>query len=380
MKPKLLCVLHRSPPAHGAAKVGDFIASSEKLKNKYDCKFITIKSSDSIEDIGKISFRKIYLVIELYLQVLWALISFRPNKIYFTSSMRSIALYRDILISTLWKFYALFKSVDIYYHYHTKGINEYISSSKKNFILTSFFIKNVNLILLSPLLRNDFQKLDSYKSIVFLPNGVEDSLKDKDVNDYIENKYENLKHINIFYLAHMMKDKGYDKVLNLAKLNKNGNFHFHFAGSWKSEEDKEFFFSFIKKYDLKNITFHGFVFGKEKDKLFEQAHIFIYPTKNDAFPLTLLEALSYAIPIITTNQGSIPYMIDEKSGIVLNDIDKLSNALIEAKDMLLNMKTSKYCRQRYEENFSLEQFENNLVNIFTNRSKSNIKGERNDKK
>ena len=37
MKPKLLCILHRSPPAHGAAKVGDFIASSKKL-NEYSVK------------------------------------------------------------------------------------------------------------------------------------------------------------------------------------------------------------------------------------------------------------------------------------------------------------------------------------------------------
>jgi len=32
---KLPCILHRSPPAHGAVKVGDFIVSSEKLKSEY---------------------------------------------------------------------------------------------------------------------------------------------------------------------------------------------------------------------------------------------------------------------------------------------------------------------------------------------------------
>ena len=39
MKPKLLCILHRAPPAHGAAKVGDFIASSKKLNKHFDCRF-----------------------------------------------------------------------------------------------------------------------------------------------------------------------------------------------------------------------------------------------------------------------------------------------------------------------------------------------------
>jgi len=364
MKQRLLCVLHRSPPAHGAAKVGDFIANSKKLHKEYDCRFITIKSSDTIEDIGKINFKKFYFVLELYIKVLWALITFRPDKLYFTASMRSIALYRDILISTLWKFYKFFKPLDIYYHYHTKGIDEYISLSKINFNLTSFFIKDVNLILLSPLLEDDFKKLDSYKSILFLPNGVEDSLKDQDFDIYLKDKYKDLKQINIFYLAHMMKDKGYDKVLELARLNQKENFHFHFAGSWKSDEDKKLFFSFIDEHNLQNITYHGFVAGKDKEKLFKQAHIFIYPTKDDAFPLTLLEALSYGLPIITANQGSIPYMIDEKSGIIVDDLNLLAQALAQAKKRFLNIKTSIYCRKRYKENFSLDKFENNLIRIF----------------
>ena len=92
MKPKLLCILHRSPPAHGAAKVGDLIASSKKLNKAFDCRFISIKSSHTIGDIGKINIKKFYYVAELYFKVLWLLLSFRPDKIYFTASIRSIAL------------------------------------------------------------------------------------------------------------------------------------------------------------------------------------------------------------------------------------------------------------------------------------------------
>ena len=47
-KQKLLCILHYAPPAHGASKVGDFIKSSQKLKDEFDCRFIKIKSSISL--------------------------------------------------------------------------------------------------------------------------------------------------------------------------------------------------------------------------------------------------------------------------------------------------------------------------------------------
>ena len=362
MKPKLLCILHRSPPAHGAAKVGDFIASSKKLNKQFDCRFITIKSSDTIGDIGKVNFKKFYLVAELYVKVLWALLMFRPQKIYFTASIRSVALYRDLLVSTLWKAYKLFKPLEVYYHYHTKGVDEFVSASKRNLKLTQFFVKDVNLVLLSPLLENDFDKVQTYKKVYFLSNGIEDPFNEENFDRFVEEKFNTVECLEVLYLAHMMKDKGYDEVLKLADQTKGQNIHYHFAGSWQNDEDESGFFDFINEHELqKYITYHGFVSGEQKQALFKQAHLLAYPSKNDAFPLTLLESLSYGVPVIATSEGSISYILDEQSGIVLNDVNKLSEVLEQAKEELLNKETAMYCRQRYLNNFSLEQFEDNLV-------------------
>ena len=364
-KPKLLCILHRSPPAHGAAKVGDFIGESEKLHEVYNCRFITIKSSDTIEDIGKVNLKKIYLVVELYVKVLWMLLYFRPDKLYFTTSVSGVAFYRDLLVSSLYKTYSCFTSLDIYYHYHTKGIEKFVSSSSRNLYLVNFFVRDVNMVLLSPLLEKDIEKLDSYKSIVFLPNGVEDNMLDVDFNIYLDKKYKDIQIINILYLAHMMKDKGYIEALELANHNKGKEIHFHFAGSWKDQQNEQAFFNYIKENHLEtSVTFHGFVSGNEKKELFENTHMLLYPSKNDAFPLTLLESLSYGVPVLATNEGSIPYIIDEDSGIVIDDLSKLATSFDNAIEKFINKTTVEYCRNRYMKNFSLEQFENNLVEIF----------------
>jgi len=364
MKPKLLCVLHRSPPAHGAAKVGDFISENKKLAEVYECKFITIKSSDTIGDIGKVNFKKLYLVVELYIKVLFALIAFRPDKIYYTASVSNAAFYRDLLISTLWKIYEKIKTVDIYYHYHTKGIDKFVSLSSINLKLTNFFLKNVNIVLLSPLLQKDIKQITTYKTILYLPNGVEDKIQNKDFTEYVESKYNDLTTVQILYLAHMMKDKGYWEVLEMIQATSLSNIHYHFAGSWQNKANEKEFFDFIKQYNLEEqITYHGFVSGKEKDKLFKNIHILIYPSKNDAFPLTLLESLSYGVPILATNEGSIPYIIDKKSGIVISNLEDLSNAFKNMLSDFINKKVAKYCRQRYLKNFSLEEFENTLIEI-----------------
>ena len=73
-KGKILFILHYAPPAHGASKVGDFIKSNQKINDKFNCKFIKIKSSDTIGDIGKISFKKIYFVIELFFKILFTIL------------------------------------------------------------------------------------------------------------------------------------------------------------------------------------------------------------------------------------------------------------------------------------------------------------------
>mgnify|MGYP005622284267 CR=1 FL=1 len=364
MKPKLLCILHRSPPAHGAAKVGDFIGKSEKLKKNFDCKFITIKSSDTIGDIGKVNIKKLYLVVELFVKVLFALLVFRPQKLYFTSSISGVAFYRDLLVSLLWKVYKVFKPLEVYHHYHTKGIDSFVSSSDRNLKLTSFFIKDVNMILLSPLLEKDLQKVDSYKRIIFLPNGVEDSIKNDDINTYLENKYLKIEKIQTLYLAHMMKEKGYWDVLELALKTKDQNIHYHFAGSWKSEENKVEFFDFVKEHNLEeNITHHGFVSGEEKSDLFKKAHILLYPSKNDAFPLTLLESLSYGVPVYASNEGSISYILDEKSGEIISEDKDISANINDVLSKFVNKDTAIYCRKRFVENFSLEQFEENLLEV-----------------
>lgn len=360
-KQKLLCILHRSPPSHGAAKVGDFIAQSVLLQDSFDCRFITIRSSDTIGDIGKVNFKKIYFVLELYLKILAALVIFRPHKIYFTASIRSVAFYRDVLLSTLWKIYAMLTSVEIFYHYHTKGVNDFVAASSRNISLTRFFLRDVNLILLSPMLQDDFQKVQTYKNIFFLPNGVEDLADNRVIQ---QRDYEGTKHV--LYLSNMIKSKGYFEVLKLARLTCKDDLHFHFAGGWQDSKEEQEFLELISQPPLsKRVTFHGFISGEKKKALFESSHLFIFPTRyiNEAFPLSVLEALSYGLPILSTDEGSLPYILNEKCGVVIHDMQDLEAGFEKVFLTLVNSETADYCRTRYLEHFTLQQFEKNLVNI-----------------
>ncbi|HFU75307.1 MAG TPA: glycosyltransferase, partial [Arcobacter sp.] len=195
------------------------------------------------------------------------------------------------------------------------------------------------------------------------PNGVENNFTAEEFEKYIEKK--DFKDIHILYLSNMIKSKGYFEVLKLAKLYSDQEYMFHFAGGWQSKEDEKEFFAYIKENKLeKRVTFYGFVNGIEKKELFEKASLFVFPTryKNEAFPLSILEAFSYGIPVLSTNEGSISDIVDSESGVIIFQLNDLSIAFQNILKNFVNKNVALYCRKKYLNSFSLEKFENNFIN------------------
>lgn len=366
-KTKALFILHATPPMHGAAIVGDIISNSEKIKASFDSKFIFINSSDLISDIGKVSLKKISSSIKLFLKVSFSLLMHQPEKIYFTPSPSGIAFYRDFLISFLWKFFSVFRNIEIFYHYHAGGIEKFTSSSKIKNIATNFFMKRANIILLDPLLKNELKDIKTYKKIFFLQNGISDQISEEEFKDICQLKYTDPKRINILFLSHMMKSKGFDIVLELAKKFKNEDLHFHFAGNWKNKDDETFFYEFIKKNTLSSsITYHGFVDGNKKKLLFSESHILAYPSREDAFPLTILESLSFGLPVIASSVGAIPSIVNEKCGKIAHNINDFQDCFSLFYKDFLNTSSAISCRNEFQKQYSINTFESRFISILKN--------------
>ncbi|WP_242158107.1 glycosyltransferase family 4 protein [Aestuariivivens sediminis] len=364
---RILFVLHFSPPVHGASKVGDTIVNSQLIKNNLNSKFVKIKSSDNLQEIGTLKVKKLWYTIALLFKVVYQLFVFRPQSIYLTASPQGFAFYRDLIVSIPIKVFCIFKSCTVFYHYHAKGIDEFVSKSLISKNLTNFFINNTCLIFINEKMLNEVKKLNSYKKIFILNNGVPDPLKEESFKELVK-KRSQTDQIHVLYLSNMMKSKGYDIVLNLAKwVNEQNitNIKFHFAGSWHSKKDMEFFNSFRAKHDLwGRVEYHGLVDGSKKMKLFRQANVFVFPSryKKEVFPLSVLEALSYGLPVLAFNAGAVADIVNPTVGIISNE-DNVFKDFKCIMEKFLNESSYYQCRNLFLSKYTVESFEKNLVKI-----------------
>jgi len=127
---------------------------------------------------------------------------------------------------------------------------------------------------------------------------------------YYEYLKEDKKTINIVFLGAIGERKGiFDLIEVVSQLILEGcNIHLTVGGNG----DIDRFLKEIEIHNLKNhVTYAGWIVGEAKDSLFRDADIFVLPSYAEGMPMTILEAMSYAIPVISTNVGGIPEIIKD---------------------------------------------------------------------
>ena len=166
---KILFILHYPPPIHGSSLVGGYIKASRIINETFDCRYINLGTSASVEEIGKNPAGKMIRYIRLIWQVKKELIFFRPSLCYLTISSKGAGFYKDALIVFLVRLFGV-KPV---YHFHNKGV---ITRQERFFdnILYRFVFRNADVILLSKHLYTDVSKYVPEERVHYCPNGIPD--------------------------------------------------------------------------------------------------------------------------------------------------------------------------------------------------------------
>lgn len=128
----------------------------------------------------------------------------------------------------------------------------------------------------------------------------------------------------ILCVGRLYSRKGLPTLLRAAPLilRRFRNVKFVISGKgFRNEEDR--FKAFANHLKVgKNISFIGYFPDERLPKLYQAADIFVLPSTYENMPFALLEAMATALPVVTTNVGGIPEVInDGKNGLLFNPLD-----------------------------------------------------------
>ncbi len=196
-------------------------------------------------------------------------------------------------------------------HIHGGGFREYYNTHPSG-ILKS--LKKADCVLaLTDSWKEFFSDQLQLPNVVVVPNIVS--------NPQIK-EVEHDGRLHLLFLGAIIEQKGIFDLVEVIKEHKDewdGNLMLHVGGSHEVEHLQRF----INDNGLENlIQYEGWVSDDKKIVLLNLMDAYILPSYIEGLPISILEALSYGKPVITTPVGGIPEVINESNGFLFEPGDR----------------------------------------------------------
>lgn len=255
----------------------------------------------------------------------------------------------------------LFNSKLIHHFHGASFLDQFSKTSTfwRNRIIEMFEKVDV-VICLSNNWGDEIKKIAPDSNIVVIPNSVKLPV--------LTNRVYNSGKIKILFLGLIGERKGiFDLIKVFMRLLKDGNnIELNIGGNGNITE----LLSTVNGLGIKkHVNYLGWVSEEERDRLFRNTDIFVLPSYGEGMPMSILEAMSYGVPVISTLVGGIPELIEDgETGILVKpgDLDMLYEKI---NDLIQNERYRKKLgengRLKIEKHHNIADHINRIDNIYT---------------
>ncbi len=363
---KVLVVGQTPPPFHGQSMMIQMLIDGPVAG--VDIHHVRMAFSDSMNEVGRFQISKVVHLFSLIVRIVSMRFWSGASILYYPpAGPNRVPLIRDIvlLLCTRWMFR---KTI---FHFHAGGVSELIPTLPGwfQFLLRKALFYPNAAIQLSPLTVPDAAFIKA-KRVFMVPNGVDDPIA---ANPILQSKVINNRCTNLLYLGTVCESKGILVLLAACRQlqDRTEEFHLHVVGSFQPASFENIVRHRISESNLeRHVTLHGQRTGDEKNQLFAQADVFCFPThyESEGFPCVLVEAMSFSLPVVTTNWRGIPSIVEDgDTGYLIDvkDSDGLAQKIVLlARNDELRMAMGKRARARYESEFTRSKHLEHMSRVF----------------
>lgn len=233
-----------------------------------------------------------------YIKLILILVNRKNIKIVHIHSSSHYSFFRKSIVALTAK--AFRKKVII--HLHSSRFYEFFMSEKKLLSMWIYYVfKKVDLVIT---LCSKWEQVlrDKYPSvnIITVHNPINSYSSDKPI---IRSREDGM--FVVCFLAFLSQNKGLYDLLEVAKFFNSQKEKIKFVIAGKGEQEN-FLKEITKKKDYSNVEFAGWADDKQKEHLYKTSNIYFLPSYKEGMPISILEAMSYSLPIISTNISGIP--------------------------------------------------------------------------
>jgi len=176
--------------------------------------------------------------------------------------------------------------------------------------------------------------------------------------------------VTILFLGRIVESKGIfllAKALHELKTKTNLKFKFLLGGTGP-EVDK--IVLQFKKSLGDHFSYLGVLKGVEKEKAYLMSDVFVLPSiHGEGLPMALLEAMSYGLVPVTTEDGAMAELVNAKTGFLTNksDVQMLMSQLESA---IESFETGEYCslsiesRDIIDKKYNVKKYIKEITNIY----------------
>ena len=170
--------------------------------------------------------------------------------------------------------------------------------------------------------------------------------------------------VNILCISRLDSNKGIDWLINVFSetFRDDKGIELTIAGAGPLYESLN---NFISNKDITNVKLLGFV--EDIQSQLSSADIFVLPSKFESFPLSILEAMSFGLPIIATDTGGVSDMVEnDQNGYLVNynnDKELKASFVMLYNDKKIRMSQGKCSSKRFMENFLISKCVEKIENL-----------------